>query len=302
MGAVPVEGDTLARGRLLVETLGHCSACHTPRGPLMGQIDARHLGGAVVNGWYAPDITPSPGGIGDWTDAQLASFLQQGHVQTEDEIAIAGGDMGLVVERSLSQFDDADIQAMVAYLRAVPPQDTTQPLSAGSTDPTLPIAELEQPQTEADALLGHAGTDGARLYQSACASCHGATGQGSEMTGGFPSLALVDATRDPDGLNLVQVISNGIDRKVGDNHAFMPPFGDAMTDAQIAATAAYVRETFGGQSGAITADTVRSIRAGTIGVPAVIELARPLAIGAIVLALALAALALFGLVRARRRQ
>ncbi len=50
-GAIPVEGDQLKRGQELVETLGHCSTCHTPRNDLMGEIDSQHLaGGQVAHG------------------------------------------------------------------------------------------------------------------------------------------------------------------------------------------------------------------------------------------------------------
>lgn len=97
VGAKPAEGEAATRGRYLVEALGHCTTCHTPRDALMGQRSDMHLSGAPLSGWDEPKITPDPSGIGGWSDMQLAGFLHQGH----NDIAAAGGEMGLAAPRSL---------------------------------------------------------------------------------------------------------------------------------------------------------------------------------------------------------
>ena len=117
IGAAEVQGAEAERGRVLAEALGHCTGCHTPRGQLMQPLADRHLGGAMIDGWWAPNITGGPGGIGDWPDATLTTFLRVGHTDR----AVAAGEMSRVVARSLSRLPGEDIDAIVAYLRAVPP-------------------------------------------------------------------------------------------------------------------------------------------------------------------------------------
>src|ERR1700730_12112082 len=61
------------RGAYLVEALGHCGECHTPRNLLYGLSSGRKFAGAIINGWKAYNITSDPAwGIGAWTSAQLA--------------------------------------------------------------------------------------------------------------------------------------------------------------------------------------------------------------------------------------
>ena len=106
------------RGRYVLESLGHCSSCHSPRGQMM-QTDAdRHMAGAFVSGWWAPNLTPHADGLGGWSDAQLRDYLTTGHT----EIAVAGGEMGKVVANSTSRLTEADLDAAIAYLRALPPR------------------------------------------------------------------------------------------------------------------------------------------------------------------------------------
>jgi mono/diheme cytochrome c family protein len=63
-GEKPAHGESAERGRYLVEALGHCSACHTPRGVLMAELPEQHLGGAFVGGWQAlTSLTTNPGWV-----------------------------------------------------------------------------------------------------------------------------------------------------------------------------------------------------------------------------------------------
>ena len=261
-GAVPASGPQAERGRVLVEVLGHCSACHTPRGPLMQQRSDRHLGGGMVSGWWAPNLTPGAGGLSDWSDDELATFLATGSV----ERAVAAGEMGLAVEHSLSRMPREDIRAIVAYLRALPPVDDADPVEAsGPTVPVGALMDVSSGPAPSDwrAMLGHADADGATLYEAACASCHRSDGTGRP----YPSLRRVSSVTDPDGANLVQVIANGVDRRVGGEHRVMPGFRAAMDDAQIAALANHVRVAFAGVPSDIDADRVAAILAGEIAVP-----------------------------------
>ncbi|PRY93805.1 mono/diheme cytochrome c family protein [Hasllibacter halocynthiae] len=258
-GAKPAASPLEERGRELVETLGHCGACHTPRGQLMQQLADRHLGGAMLGGWWAPNITTGPGGVGDWEDEELARFLATGH----SPHGVAGGEMGTVVSRSLSHLPEGDIAAIVAYLRAVPPVASDRPAAlAGGRPP--PVA-VEVPADDWAGALRHDTDFGAQLYQAACSSCHGIDGRGSP-DGVHPSLLLVTG-QDANAANLVQVIAHGIDRTVHGERILMPGFRDAMSDEQIASVANYVRTSFGGAASDLDAGRVSSILAGGLSTP-----------------------------------
>lgn len=113
-----VEGELTAeqaRGRYLVEVLGHCGECHTPRNALGGWDRSRWLGGAASPDGKGriPNITP--GGL-DWSAADIAYYLETGFTPEFDS---AGGEMATVVE-SLSQIPAEDRAAIAAYLKRVP--------------------------------------------------------------------------------------------------------------------------------------------------------------------------------------
>jgi mono/diheme cytochrome c family protein len=240
-GAVPVDGPMLQRGQYLIETLGHCSACHTPRNTLMGEIGSEHLAGALVGTWEAPNITPSINGIGSWSDADLKKFLQTGNANNQ----VASGDMGLAVEHSFSHMSNSDLDSMVAYLRHIPAVDGAPTRAPVGQARALDIAELEAvPDAGTEQSDYTAVKQGSILYQAACASCHGARGEGTP-DGLHPSLVRNGTVRMLNPDNLVQVIAHGIDVNTPSGHALMPGFSDQMTSAQIASLASYVRRDLG---------------------------------------------------------
>jgi mono/diheme cytochrome c family protein len=104
------------RGRYLVEALGHCGECHTPRNTLGGLRTDRWLAGAPNPSGRGriPNITPA--GL-DWSEADIAAYLASGFTPDFDT---AGGLMAEVV-RNTAQLTDADRAAIAAYLKAVPP-------------------------------------------------------------------------------------------------------------------------------------------------------------------------------------
>ncbi len=298
-GAIAVTGDQLQRGRLLVETLGHCSDCHTPRGDLMQQRSARHFGGAMVGGWWAPNITSDKTGIGGWSDQQLATFLQTGHTG----LAVAAGDMGTVVSRSLSKLSKDDIAAIVAYLRQVPAVASDHPeKTMGAVSRPLQVAEIE-PAGESgwQAMLGHDTTQGDILYQSACASCHGVDGNGS-LHQQHPSLRRITSVTSPAGATLVQVIAHGVAQTINNEHILMPGFRASMDNAQIASLANYVRSQFGGIESNLTAAEVADILDGQIDTPWLIQNAHWLAILTLVISVSVFLVILWVAVQTLRRR
>ena len=114
-------------GQYLVEGLGHCGECHTPR-TMFG------AGGSDKSQWLAgakaaegdgnvPNITTGEGGIGGWSEADIVTFIKDG---TTPEFDFVGGSMASVV-KNLAQLEDADRQAIAAYLKAVPPHPNGYP-------------------------------------------------------------------------------------------------------------------------------------------------------------------------------
>jgi mono/diheme cytochrome c family protein len=108
----------LARGRELVEGLGHCGECHTPRGRLGNLLTGKWLTGAPnpEGQGKVPDITPSGKNTGNWSAADIAYYLQSGFTPDFDTV---GGTM-VAVQENMAQLTDADREAIAAYLMALP--------------------------------------------------------------------------------------------------------------------------------------------------------------------------------------
>jgi len=107
-------GD-LERGRYLVEALGHCAECHTPRNALGGLDTGRWMAGAPSPDGRGriPNITPA---ALDWSEVDIAAYLKTGFTPDFDS---AGGEMAEVVQ-NMSNLSDADLAAIAAYLKAIP--------------------------------------------------------------------------------------------------------------------------------------------------------------------------------------
>ena len=108
------------RGRYLVEVLGHCTECHTPRNMLGSLKAGAHLAGTRYGpgGTIVPNITPDKGtGIGNWSEADLILFLQTGIKPNGDTVQ---GHMQEIIEDSLSYLTEADLRSIVLYLKSIP--------------------------------------------------------------------------------------------------------------------------------------------------------------------------------------
>lgn len=106
--------DTVVRGRYLVEALGHCGECHTPRGALGGLQKANWLMGAANPSGEGriPGIHPS---VLDWSESDIVAYLNSGFTPDFD---VAGGKMADVIENT-AQLPEADLQAIAAYLKSL---------------------------------------------------------------------------------------------------------------------------------------------------------------------------------------
>jgi mono/diheme cytochrome c family protein len=238
------------RGAYLVEALGHCGECHTPRNLLYGLSPGRKFAGAIINGWKAYNITSDPAwGIGAWSDAQLTDYLSSGHAQGRSS---AAGPMGEAVENSLRFLGEDDIRAMTAYLRSVPAIRDSAGLAAVPTPPA------QVPAAKAANSGGSGQSLGLRVFEGACASCHNFDGSGAVSV--YASLAGNRTVNDAAAVNATQAILQGARLRTAHGEVFMSAFGTAYSDAEIAAVLNYVTGRFGANTSAIKPDEVAKRR------------------------------------------
>jgi mono/diheme cytochrome c family protein len=114
----PKRSAVFNRGAYLVNALGHCGECHTARNMLGGPRRDRHLAGTSKGpeGKGVPNLTPTR--LKKWSDSELADFLQTGLTPDGD---VTAETMGEVIRNSTARLTAADLAAMLAYLRALPP-------------------------------------------------------------------------------------------------------------------------------------------------------------------------------------
>jgi mono/diheme cytochrome c family protein len=119
--ADPEQGETVNRGAYIVQALGHCAECHTPRNLAGALKQELAFAGSVDNpqGRLAPNITPDPStGIGAWSATDIAFYLKTGVKPDGD---VAGDAMGEFIEAGYRHATDADLDAVAAYLKSLKP-------------------------------------------------------------------------------------------------------------------------------------------------------------------------------------
>jgi mono/diheme cytochrome c family protein len=242
-----VERDAVwNRGAYLVEAMGHCGECHTPRNLAFALNNRRKFAGTVQAGWRAYNITPyRSSGVGAWSDTDLLHYLSTGHAEGR---GTASGPMGEAVDESLKYLKPSDLTAMVAYLRTV----------AGIATGDLPEPRITPAAASFAEEVGHADPRGKAVYEGACAGCHGWSG----ISPGIPPATLTGtrAVNDPTATNVAQVIIHGGERHAEPGPSNMPAFGSTYSDSEIASVANYVTGRFGAKASALTADAVTKLR------------------------------------------
>ena len=112
--ADPARSAAWNRGAYLVEGLGHCSSCHSPRNALGGIEKKDAYTGATIDGWFALNLTSNlHTGLGNWTAKEIATYLKTGAYKGK---TTTFGPMAEVVQNSLKYLTDADLQAMAEVL------------------------------------------------------------------------------------------------------------------------------------------------------------------------------------------
>lgn len=216
------------RGRYLAEGVAHCSACHASRN-LLGASSGR--GGGVVSAqqWYAPSLhSAAEAGVAAWPEADVVALLKTG-VSPQ---ASALGPMAEVVFRGTQHLSDDDARAIASYLRTLPQQPD-------------PVPPFEPSPAETMAL-------GRRVYEQHCSDCHGAQGQG--QAGAIRPLAGNRAVLLHESRNLINTLRQGGFQPVTEGNPRpwgMPPFAGVLDDAELAAVASFVRQSWGNRASTV---------------------------------------------------
>ncbi|MEA2965649.1 MAG: hypothetical protein QOI46_5747 [Alphaproteobacteria bacterium] len=228
------------RGRYLVNVLGHCGECHTPRG-IVGEMEiSRSLTGFALGRVAAPDITPAGLASRGWTAAGLRAYLGRGLARQGS----AFSDMHPVIMLSTRNLTAEDLAAVATYLLGDNPPPPAPPPAVGAA--------------ESAAAANGAGR---MSYVALCAGCHGLDGDGVPNT--VVAMRANSTLRLVDPRNLIVAMLDGIGAENFPHRASMqamPGFSDKLSDAEAAALANYLRATWGGQKADVTPAAVRALR------------------------------------------
>jgi len=249
------QSDEWNRGAYLVQGLGHCGACHTPRGLLqqekgLDEGDSSYLAGAPLDHWSASSLNGDiNSGMGRWTEEDVAEFLGTGH----NRFGTAFGTMVEVVNNSTQHMSDVDLNAMAVYLKSLPPV-----AEVGATPWNYTNATTE------DLLVLDFSAPGSQDYYEYCSNCHGTDGNGYYPY--QPPLAGNPVLMDPDPSSLINITLNGSLRVIADQGPDvndMPYFRQLLSDAEIADVLTYIRSSWGHNASAVSTAQVTEVREAT---------------------------------------
>ncbi|WP_265531715.1 c-type cytochrome [Pseudomonas saponiphila] len=265
MFAPSVETSTVAagsdpvvsRGAYLVEGLGHCGACHTPRALTMQEKSlsasdgsAFLAGSAPLEGWIAKNLRGDhQDGLGSWSEEQLVQFLKTGR---SDRSAVFGG-MSDVVVHSMQYMSEADLTAIARYLKSLP-----------ASDPNNPPQQYDKQVAQA-LWKGDDSKPGAAVYIDNCAACHRTDGHG--YTRVFPALAGNPVLQSADATSLIHIVLKG--GTLPATHSApstfsMPPFAWRLSDQEVADVVNFIRSSWGNQASPVTPGDVAALRNGDL--------------------------------------
>lgn len=251
----PAQDAQWNRGAYLVQGLGHCGTCHSPRSitlhtkALTEREGPAFLAGAAIDNWYAKSLRGDKDGLGQWNETDIVSFLKTGGT---DRTA-AFGDMAEVVEHSTQYLNDDDLTGIARYLKSMPPSPAESVASIAA--PTAPSADDGHP------------TRARAGYEELCQTCHRPDGSGAARI--FPALAGNDAIETADPTSLIHIVLTGGRRPQTKNrpNAFAMPAFTTLDDRDTAAIVTYIRAAWGNAANPVTAEQVARLRSA-LSIPA----------------------------------
>ncbi len=239
----PAKSEEWNRGAYLVEGLGHCGACHSPRNVFLAeQDDKAYTGGVIrdevskgkVGRWFAVNLTSVKHGLGSWSAGDLEKYLRTG----VSSRAGTFGPMNAVIVNSLKQLSPADVHAMAVYVKS------------------LQSKEYEGERVPPDAVAA-----GQSIYKDRCEKCHGGSGRGGFFSG--PPVAGSAVVQGEDPASLINIILRGPTTPQGISYGAwetMSGYADVLSDSQIAAVSNFMRGSWGNRAAPVTAQDVQKLR------------------------------------------
>jgi alcohol dehydrogenase (quinone), cytochrome c subunit len=240
------------RGAYLVQGLGHCGACHTPRGLAFQEKGLTHasdhfLSGETLEGWSATNLRGDHNtGLGRWSEADILVYLKSGANQHSS----AFGTMTTVINNSTEGMTTEDLSGIATYLKTIKGTNDKQQ-KPYQYDPNATLAQFKT-------LTSY---PGARLYQQYCVACHGQDGKG--VAPYLSPLAGNPAVMDPDPSSLINVILNGSPQLKAQGVAApfnMPKFRHMLNDTEVAQLVSFMQTAWNHPLEATSAQDVAKIR------------------------------------------
>jgi mono/diheme cytochrome c family protein len=232
-------------GAYLVEGLGHCGACHSPKNFAGAPKRDKAFQGGYGENWYATSLGGDlHDGLGQWSTDDIVQYLKTG----VNKRAAAFGPMSEVVHDSTQHLDEKDLHAMAVYLKDLPPHESpanaTVASAAGGNTP------------DADRVArGHG------LYIDDCAGCHMENGEG--IAGVFPPLKGNNVVQSKDPETVVHIILSGAKTAVtrqDPTGLAMPAFDWKLSNEQVADLVTYLRGAWGNHGDPLDAGKVADTR------------------------------------------
>ena len=232
-------------GAYLVEGLGHCGACHSPKNFAGAPKRDKAFQGGYGENWYATSLGGDlHDGLGQWSTDDIVQYLKTG----VNKRAAAFGPMAEVVHNSTQHLDEKDLHAMAVYLKDLPPHES--PANA------TPASAANGNTTDADRVArGHG------LYIDDCAGCHMENGEG--IAGVFPPLKGNNVVQSKDPETVVHVILSGAKTAVtrqDPTGLAMPAFDWKLSNEQVADLVTYLRSAWGNHGDPLDAGKVADTR------------------------------------------
>jgi mono/diheme cytochrome c family protein len=227
-------------GAYLVEGLGHCGACHSPKNFAGAPKRDKAFQGGYGENWYATSLGGDlHDGLGQWSTDDIVQYLKTG----VNKRAAAFGPMSEVVHDSTQHLDEKDLHAIAVYLKDLPPHESPASAAGGNTPDADRVAR------------GHG------LYIDDCAGCHMENGEG--IAGVFPPLKGNNVVQSKDPETVVHVILSGAKTAVtrqDPTGLAMPAFDWKLSNEQVADLVTYLRSAWGNHGDPLDAGKVADTR------------------------------------------
>lgn len=241
----------IERGAYLVEGLGHCGACHTPRGiayqekVVKEDPKGQFLSGSVLEGWYAKNLRDQDTGLSTWTEDEIVDFLKTGR----NHRTAAFGSMADVVQHSTQYLLEDDLRAIARFLKSLPPSEGRKRTWEPKEDTTT--AALND---------GNFNAPGAMSYVEHCTICHRNDGKGAPRI--YPALAgnSIVFADDPSSLIQITLAGGKTPDTPADVMAFTMPGFAHLPNWQLAEILNFIRNSWGNHGSEIKEADIARMR------------------------------------------